>query len=513
MAKPIKKQSWGPIDVFGLIRGLTIWDPQYRTLQYIRRPFDSALNIRDKIFRLNDNAPSLTKQGLLNGLCAEFGYTPQNVTKRTSFVLSNNPYPSGDVTTQDIWVQYREVGTTGVWNDLTPQLWGSGYAQLLANDALSGFIVWPQEHYNSQISNKNFDYSNVLEIFTPLDDNQDIKVTYFVTYVDENNVINTIPFTDLNNLSDSTDVRFTYRRTVDISPATGIVLYNLNDIPTGLYDKYYSADGHALKTLYDLKTWVDSKYQHTWDTMTDNSVIWDIMDIYSSGEIVNFFDSYIPRNDYAVGSGAFYNWDGYTSYSGYIGGIDYLSNSLYLANLTEVDSELQQWYPVVYPGKFYVSGIFYSMFEDPKTTNLVFVNGVATIPPGLVRGMKTILAQSGYFENGLTAQDPHLSGFIFEDYSPPTGSGGDQTYSDIYRRRPYLTTVGQGYNIVLNSGEYNIDFSGGYIYLNAPNATGTLIWDNALVPSGRIINYDLNPLNQNLINQQSFFMYLSNKDS
>ena len=74
MPKPIKRQRWSNIDVFGLLRGLGIWDSQYKTLQYVRRPFDTSLTVKDKILRLNDNQPSLTQQGLLNGLCNEFGF-------------------------------------------------------------------------------------------------------------------------------------------------------------------------------------------------------------------------------------------------------------------------------------------------------------------------------------------------------------------------------------------------------------------------------------------------------
>lgn len=505
MAKPVKKQSWSNIDVFGLIRGLGIWDHQYRKLQYVRRPFDTSLDIKDKILRMNDNPPSLTKQGLLNGLCNEFRLTPYNLTKKTTFQLTYNPFPSGNHGVQDIFVQFRPVGSSGDWINLYPQVWGDTYEY--AKSHKRGFIVWPMENYIPLSGYKNFNYAPIIEILEDLDDNQDLRITYYVAYVDEDNNKQLVQFTDMNNLSDPNDKRFTYRKPVEIDPLSGIIVFNLNDIPSNLSGRFHTADGHATEQMYIIKQYFDKMYKHTWDKVANNTTIWDIGDVHSSGEIPSFLDSYIPKNNlHCIADGIEVN----TFFSGYLGGVDYLSSALYLSDLVETETVNQEWYLRVYPGRFYIDGIPYRLFEDPRICNLVFVSGVADLPSGLVRGMTTILAKSDYY-NGCTDQDPYLSGFIFEDYWAPCGAGGDECWGYIYRRRPHLT-ANHGYQVDLELGEYSIDFESRKIYLNSLFNSGILIWDNALLPSGRIIKYDVNPLNEQLINMQKFFIYLVNKE-
>ena len=150
------------------------------------------------------------------------------------------------------------------------------------------------------------------------------------------------------------------------------------------------------------------------------------------------------------------------------------------------------------------------MFENPSLSQLTFISGVADIPSGLTRGMYTILANSGYYD-GCTSPDPYLSGFVYEDYQYFTGEGADSLWSFIYRHRPFLNT-NMGYDITLELGEYNIDFDSGKIYLNSTETNATLIWENNIVPSGRIIEYDVNPLNDSVLNLQKYFMYLANKE-
>ena len=501
MPKPVKKQRWSNIDVFGLLRGLGIWDPQYQALQYVRKPFDSGLDVRDRILRLNDHKASLTKQGLLNGLCAEFGFRPHNLTKKNVFQLTRSPIPSGDVGIQDIWVYFREAGASGEWTELQPQLWGETYLQGKENS--QGFIVWPEENYTTVSGIKTFTYSTMLEILEELGDNQQIKIIYYTAYTDENNNRKLIRFTDMNNLSDSNDSRFLYREPVEISPLSGIIVYNLTDIPSNLTDRYYNTNGHGTEQLYRIKKHFDKMYKHTWGTLADRTTIWDIGSVYGSGEIPHFFDSYVPKNDNQC-----LDVTGY--FSGYLGGIDYLSNALYISELVEMETDSQEWYPRIYPGRFYIDGIPYRLFEDPVMTGLVFVDGEANIPAGLERGMYTVLAKSSYYEQGCCSVDEFLSGFVYEDYWAPLGEGGDQVWSDVYRRRPRLTAA-QGYQLDLELGQYSIDFDAGKIRLNSIFTSGTLIWDRAIVPSGRILQYDLNPLNLTNLNLQKFFIYLVNR--
>lgn len=517
MPKPIKKQRWSNIDAFGLIKGLGIWDPQYTKLQYVRRPFDSSLNIRDKIHRLNDNAPALTKQGLLNGLCNEFGYDPYNVTERKSFFLTYNPVPSGGVGVQDISVKYRQVGSSGAWLSINPQVWGEGYEEAKAKK--EGFIVWPEANFSNVSGIKNFNYSRNLEILQELDDNQEIQVIYTVSYIDEDNERQLISFTDCDNLNDPNDQRFLYRNFETIDICSGITVYKLADIPENLQDKYFNEEGHATEQIYKIKQYFQKQYKFTWDVIKNNSSIWDLQEMYCSGEIPNFYDAWIPKNNnhciFEAISGSLIGYP--TFFSGYHGGVNYLSNSLYLADLVEMDTAAQEWYLKIYPGSFYIDGIPYRLFEDPVLTGIMFVSGVADLPSGLERGMYTILAREGYYTDesgnfsGCVEADPYLSGFVFEDYQAPTGKNGDSEWSDIYRRRPNLTEA-LGYNIDLDLGEYKIDFDSRKIYLNSIWSSGTLVWDKALLTSGRVVQVDVNPLNQQFLNLQKFFLYLVNKE-
>jgi hypothetical protein len=502
MSKPIKKQRWSNIDVFGLIKGLGIWDTQYKTLQYVRRPFDTTLSIKDKILRLNDDPPSLTKQGILNGLCAEFGFTPYNTMTSKVFPLTYSPVPSGAIGVQDVWVKARAVGSTGVWLDLIPQVWPSGYEAALATQ--QGFIVWTNENYLDISGYKNFNYNSSIEIISPLDNETEIQITYNVAYVDELNDTHQTLFTDANNANNPNDTQYVFRKTEPIAVNSGITVYSLSDIPSGLESRYFNDEGHATEQLYTIKSYFNKMYRSTWDKISNNSTIWDIQDIYCSGEIPNFFDAYIPKNDqWASATGIMVT--GF--FDGYIDGIDPVSNALYLSKVTENNSANKEWYPTIYPGKFYLDGISFRLFEDPVSTGLIFVNGIAALPSGLTRGMYTILTKSGYYNDSYAQFDDYLSGIVYEDYCAPCGPGGDELYGYIYRRRPHLT-ANVGYDIVLKAGEYNIDFENGLIYLNAPDTTGFLVWDRAIVPSGRIIEHDLNPLNQQYINTRKFFFYI-----
>lgn len=505
MAKPKRKDRWANIDVFGLLNGVSIWDPQYRNLQYVRRPFDSTLDIRDKILRTGSNPPNVTKQGLVNGLSNEFGYDVYNVEDNTVFQLNNVPVPSGDVGVQDIYVYYRERNATGNWTEVLPQVWGDGYA--VAASGQQGFIVWQNQKYTNVSGIKNFTYQPLLEIMQDLPDNQDIKVVYWVRISDENRASDIVQYTDMSNLNDPNDLAFLYRKKTDIPLLSGITVYTLNDLPSGVETNYYDEFGRPKELWYDIKQHVDKKFKHKWSQLSDSSVIWDVHKGYGSGQIPHYYDAEIPKNDIrCIASGKAVG----DHFSGYAGGVEELSDSLYLAEIVEQDTDAQNWYIKLYPGSFYVDGIPFRLFENPSSAYITLVDGEANIPSGLERGMYTIMAASGYY-NGCTTPDPYLSGFVYEDYWYPTGENGDTLWSYIYRRRPYLTTA-MGYQIDLELGQYNIDFDAGKIYCNSTESGAIIIWDNNIVPSGRIIQYDVNPLNDEVLNLQKYFMYLTNKE-
>ena len=505
MPKPIKRQQWNNIDVFGLVNGISTWDPQYRTLQYVRSPIDTNLSLRDRIFRKNNNQPGLSKQGLLNGLCNEFSYDPYNVTSANLFQLTNFPFPSGNIGTQDIWVEYRDVNSTGSWSSLS-QIWSEDYAE--AKLSKDGFIVWQNEKYINISGVKNFNYSKTLEIMEDLPDNQELRISYYVKGTDQDNNLVLNKFTDMDNLVNPYDRYYVYKKPNEIDLLSGVTVYTLQDIPTGIYNRYYREDGFPLESLYTIRDHLKRKYQHTWNEIADASIIWDVHKHYGSGNIGHFYDASIPQNtSWCYSSGMTYT--GY--FFGFQGGIDSMSQALYLDKIIE-SGDAQNWFFTLYPGRFYLEGTPFYLFENPSHENIVFISGQANIPSGLLRGSHVILALSGYYYEGCVAPDEYLSGFVYEDHSYPVGNNGDDVWSYIYRRRPFVPS-GVGYTINLDLGEYNIDFENGKIYANVLDSGAEIIWENNLVPSGRVIQYDINPLNDDLLNLQKFFIYLVNKEN
>jgi len=505
MPKPVKRQRWSNIDIFGLINGISTWDDQYRTLLYVRNPSESTLDIRSKIFRNHNNPADLTKQGLLNGLCNEFQLDPYNVQPLSVFQLTKFPSPSGEIDVQDIWVEYRDVNSTGDWNNIYPQVWGQTY--LDNKQSKKGFIVWQNEKYINISGYKNFTYSNILEIMEDLPDNQELKISYYVKSVDDNNNLILNKFTDIDNLEDQYNKKFIYKRANEIDIASGITVYTLNDIPTGLYYTYYDLYGRPKEQLYTIKEHINSKYKHTWGTMSNATVIWDVHKQYGSGNIPHFYDVAAPQNEIYCHS--FAKENGYY-YSGFIGGIDNVSQSLYFDQIVE-SGEAYNWFFTLYPGKFYLDGTSFYMFENPGYASITFTSGQAILPSGVQRGAHVIIAKSGYYEESCVEQDPFLSGYIYEDHTYPVGDGGESVWSYIYRRRGFMPS-GVGYSVNLELGDYYIDFKNNLITANLLDDDATIIWENSLIPSGRIIAYDINPLNNTTFSQQNYFIYLATKE-
>lgn len=498
MAKPIKKQLWSNIDVFGLLNGIAIWDEQYQNLQYVRSPIEGPLDIRDKIKRHHDNPPNLTKQGLINGLSNDLGLTPYNTLGSTIFELTVPPVPSGEAGVQDVFLSYQD--SNGSWISVTPQVWNQGYQDAKANDY--GFIVWQVDRYNNLDTVKNFRYSNIIEIFGDFDDETKFKVVYPIYQIDEDNNRELVLFTDMDNPNNPEDTRFTYRKPYDPVLGQDIVAYTLNDIPSGLvWNRYYDqGTGIAKDFLYVIKNHIDGKFKHRWNEISNNTAIWDIHKIYGSGHIPHFYDATIPVDTVPVIG------DIPTGY--FTGGVESFSESLYFKEIEEVRTGgVDHWYPVVFPGKFYLDGTPYYLFENMQYSNLEFTGNTASLPAGIERYHHTILVQSGFYANSYNDPDILTSGKIYEDYNYMTGDDGAGYWYDIYRRRPYLT-ASMGHEIVLDKGQYAIDFDNNQIHCSGLTK-GTILWDNVTNPSGVRIEYDINPLNDKNITLEKYFVFLS----
>lgn len=500
MPKPIKKQSWSNIDVFGLLNGLATWDEQYRSLKYVRKPFEQSIDLRSKIYRSHDAPSDVTKQGLINGLSVEFGLDPYNVEDTTVFTLSYDPVPSGDLYVQDVFGYYKQPGETS-WSSLGSQIWPQDYA-VAKRDGI-GFICWQNEKYTNISGYKNYRYSNLVEVLRKdLADDTQLKFEYYIYVSDEQNNRQLVKYTDMNNQTDVGDTRYTYSRALAEPSLSGqVVAYILNDIPESIKWKYYYSQktGIAKKFLYDLKAYIDTRFKHTWDKIIDKSCIWDVHINYGSGHIPHFYDAIVPRNAEFCS----------LQYSGFTGGVEEMSYSLYPEDVVE-SGDAQNWYLKIYPGRFYIDGIAFYYFENVQKDYLTFVNGVATLPSGMQRGMYTIMALSGYYSDYCNrAQDEFLSG-VYEDYSYQNGPDGDSIWYNIYRKRPNLTSQ-MGHEVTLDIGEYSIDWASGVVRADLPSGyeNAVLLWDNVLVPSGSLLRYDVNPLNDQNLTFEKFFMYLS----
>ena len=171
MTQPVRRPIWTNLDVFGLLNGFAIWDSQYKDLKYVRKPYENNLELRNRIINEHYYKSDVNKQGLLNALCNEFELIPYNVTEKKIFELSYIPISSGSVSTQDIFGFYKNL--EGEWINIGPQFWSESY--ISAKNTNNGFIVWQNNRVSTISGYKNFEYSNLVEIFREFDDNTELK--------------------------------------------------------------------------------------------------------------------------------------------------------------------------------------------------------------------------------------------------------------------------------------------------------------------------------------------------
>ena len=495
--KPVKKQRWTNIDAFGLLNGISTWDKNYLNLKYVRLPNETNIELRDKINRNRENPVTGTSlQDLVNGLSNELLLDPYNVISNSSFVLSRNPWPSGYLSEQDIWLSYQTPGETG-WYDVYPQLWASG----CITTPTSGFIVWENSFFRDDLgtSLKSHNYSNLLTVFDDIPDNSKLRLIYYVQSFDIENNQKYNLYTDMaNTLDDDLVYKLPYALTSGDLPDK-IVAYNIDNIPTGLSGFYHEEGGEATSNLYKIRGIIDRNYRHRWKDIRNKSTIWDVHKEYSKGTIPSFYDTHLTINS-----------------SGNInltGGVEYQDSALYIQNVdVQISGDYEYWYPVLTCGKLYCSGIPYLLMENPAYESVIFSTGSGTLPSGVERWHRISLIESTYSGNYMekniiplhnynipykTNYSLDISGYVISDY--------------VYRKRPYISSE-MGYEITLADKEYMIDFSNYVIYSSGIN-NAMLFWDNSDIPSGWICtdsNADMNPLNDNNIAYDKYFMVLRN---
>ncbi len=499
MSKPIKKNKWTSLDAFGLLNGLSTWSPGYLELRYVRLPNDTNLQLRRKINNMRRNpVTGNSPQDIINGMNNELDLEPYNVTEKSSFDLSRQPWPSGNIDVQDIWVYYQPPNETG-WYNVVPQLWASG----CETTPKSGFIVWEDSYFQDGLTGdlKTHNYSQLLTIYNSgVPDNSKVKTVYYARTFSIDNVSQYNLYTDMPT-SDNDDT-YIYRTPYTIASGdllNKIVAYNLDDVPNGLSGFYYNEDGSAKGKLYKIRDIINKNYRHKWKDIRDNETVWDVHKQYSYGTIPSFYDT-----SFTVPSGQDYRSINFN------GGIESKDTSLYFKDISvQLSGDIEYWYPIIEPGKFYCSGVPYLLMENPQKVDLDLSTGSVTMPSGIERWHSTVLATSGYF--------PSSNDFIYEyyNYLVPYKETSNTTISgyvgsvNIFRKRPYLTES-MGYNLAISSGEYCIDYSNETVYSSGLSDC-TLVWDDVIVPSGRIcdtIYSDLNPFNDDITAYNKYFFTL-----
>lgn len=471
------KKIWSNMDAYGLINGFGIWDNQYKSLSYVRKPNESALELRNKIYNRHANPVGITKQGLINGISTELGLIPYNVESNTIFQLTYEPIPSGDQNIPDIFVFYKTENTD--WIELK-QIWSDGYEN--AKQLKNGFIVWNKEFFSLDDTTKNFNYSNVLEVLSDIPNGAQLKISYYIKIYDIDNNIVVKRFTDINNFNDINDQRFTYKKPIDFDINTQIIAYSLNDIPSGIYDHYYNPE--PTNNLKEIKSYIESKYPHKWGSITDRSCIWDVHKFYGSGEIPSKFDIKSPYN-YSIK-----NDNNYLT-----GGIEFSSDALFIDDVVEkkytvtidnITHSIYKWHPKIRTGRFYINGVPHWLFANPKKTQITIgINGYDISSSGIKPHAHMILTASGYNISG-TWTEPYLTN-AFEDYNYEIGLNSNNFYTNICRKRSSLVTLnGNDFSYNYNTGIIKCATSGKYdlIYEGSPDVNYVVL-----------DTIDLNPIN------------------
>lgn len=507
MARSYKKQVWTNIDAYGLLNGIGTWDEQYRELKYIRIPDETNLELRKKIVSMHQHpVNNITIQDVVNGISNELLYDAYNVNRVNSFVLSRSPEPSGNIGEQDIWVYYQPPGDS-TWTEVSPQWWASGVYTDRENRVVqtSGFIVWQNEFYRDSTGNrKTHKYSRLLRILDEnIPDKSKLKIKYHVRLYDKDGDSDLFLFTDMDHVKDSRTEQYTVRTPHPVT--TGfltdhVVAYRLDEIPSGIKEVYFDASGYATDMTYKIRDIVDKNYRHKWKDVRNRNSIWDAHRDFGYGHIPSFYDA-----PFKISQGEEFSNEEYLD-----GGIEHLDPSIYMKEVRIVmEGDTERWYPVLQPGTFYMYGVPYTLMENPKYSGICLGTGQATLPSGIERWHHTILADDGYFDSD------DLAGFIFEDYVYPINWYTDSilspsgTFSNaIHRKRPYLSND-MGIEISLKDGEYAIDYDNYTIY-SSGITNAVLVWDDTIIPSGKVCNdelADLNPLNDVNLEFERYFLY------
>ena len=502
--KPIKKQTWNNVDAIGLINGISTWDDNFLNLKYVRIPGETNIELRHKINAFADNNNPLygsIEQQLIIGLANELGLDSYNIMNQTTFNLSRPPFPVGNKREQDIFLYYQEPGLD-TWTEITPQYWSEDVEHTIPT---SGFIVWENSYFaQSTTSSKTNNYSRLLQIYSVIPNNSRLKVIYSIQKIDSDNNKYTVKFTDMDNVNNPESRDFLYYKSDEVTiPDLNIkpIVYSLGEIPPAYSGVYYNPDGTATSKLFKLRDKIDSVYRHRWKNIADRKTIWDINLNFSKGTIPSFYDTAFETT-----SGVYE-----VVMSNLTGELGYYNPALYIKDIDIVQDNAnnkEYWYPVLQPGPLYIDGRNYYLMENPKGVFINLFSGTTVLPSGIKVYHKVILNTSQVFPVTENLQQDVDYTVEFKDYDLNISSE-IKLNSSIARKRSYLNND-MGFQTILDTNEYMIDYMSGVIYSNGLT-NGVLYWDDVLVPdkvtiSGEVA--DLNPLNDTSLGYDEYFMVI-----
>lgn len=183
--------------------------------------------------------------------------------------------------------------------------------------------------------------------------------------------------------------------------------------------------------------------------------------------------------------------------------------------------DYDEWELYEYPTEIYGSGKVFAtatVYGESKVYDWTWVYGTTNASGAIIRlcsrvdseilvsGNEVATACSDYCN---APKDEFLPN-VYQDHSYHTGISGNYLWSNILERVPNLYPQ-KGFNCPLEPGRYTIDFKNKKIYSNVPSEfhNAVLVWDKTLIPSGTLLEYDINPLNDQNLTFEKFFLYLT----
>jgi hypothetical protein len=494
-----KLNVWNTFDEFGLLVGLGHWSNDGRELKYVRYPGETNSQLKERILDVYKHKANSSYQGLINGLSRDFLLPRYNVVTQYFYYLTEEPYP------QCSGIKVYTSGN-GSWTELLPQVRASGYA-----GTTSGWIVWNYPDHDTNYGN----YTQILEILSgslPADETP-LRIEYQVLDYYDNQGTPTLKWkTDMDSVGilDDDEYKFRVKKATTPNPSSQIVIHRLNNLANDPFSgTWYTSEFSATSKLKEVAGYLNNKHPNEWGKIPWNTLTWENTENLSQGVIPTLFDAELPNDT-----------SGFLDLTKFIGGTS-AGPDLCMVGIQKVEDAghtgiYAHWYPIIYPGKFYIynnqtmstndilSGSLrphtdFYLFENKKEQFITLTSNSGSISNLLepVYSDLIVVAASGY--SGTTGN------YFSELYHYPYGSG--QTYNSQYiYNRQYNIYDKINKKHTFNSGEYYINSETGFISGVLLSGNIHVVWEDIYSSGiGKIMSgIDLNLYN---IDRESNILY------